>query len=40
MQVPEEYATGTIRFSVGRFTTEEEIDRAADAIITAVEFLK
>ncbi len=28
MNVPLEYAMGTIRFSVGRFTTEEEIDRA------------
>lgn len=40
MQVPEEYAQGTIRFSVGRFTTEEEIDRAAEAILTAVESLR
>lgn len=39
MQVPEEYAQGTIRFSVGRFTTVEEIDRAAEAILTAVESL-
>ena len=28
MNVPIEYAMGTIRFSVGRFTTEDEIDRA------------
>ena len=28
MQVPTEYAMGTLRFSVGRFTTEEEIDLA------------
>ena len=28
MNVPLEYAMGTIRFFVGRFTTEEEIDRA------------
>ena len=28
MNIPLEYAMGTIRFSVGRFTTEEEIDRA------------
>lgn len=39
MHVPEEYAQGTIRFSVGRFTTVEEIDRAADAILSAVESL-
>ena len=28
MNVPEEYAMGTLRFSVGRFTTADEIDRA------------
>ena len=28
MNVPEEYAMGTLRLTVGRFTTEEEIDRA------------
>ncbi len=28
MNVPTEYAMGTLRFSVGRFTTEDEIDRA------------
>jgi len=32
MQVPLEYAMGTIRLSVGRFTTVEEIDRAIKAI--------
>ena len=35
MNVPEEYAMGTLRLTVGRFTTEEEIDRAI-AEITAV----
>ncbi len=33
MDVPLEYAMGTIRFSVGRFTTAEEIDRAVDEIM-------
>ena len=28
MNVPEEYAMGTLRLTVGRFTTENEIDRA------------
>ena len=28
MNVPEDYAMGTLRFSVGRFTTTDEIDRA------------
>jgi cysteine desulfurase len=36
MQVPLEYAMGSIRFSVGRFTTEEEIDRALAEIIDVV----
>ncbi len=36
MQVPLEYAMGTIRFSMGRFTTTEEIDRALEEIIKVV----
>ncbi|MBN2055407.1 cysteine desulfurase [bacterium] len=32
MDVPVEYAMGTIRFSIGRFTTEAEIDRAIHEI--------
>ena len=36
MQVPLEYAMGTLRFSVGRYTTEEEIDRALVEITRAV----
>lgn len=37
MRVPLEYAMGAIRFSVGRFTTEEEIDRAVAAIVRIVQ---
>ncbi len=37
MHVPMEYAMGTIRFSVGRYTTAEEIDRAIDEIVRVVE---
>jgi len=33
MGVPPEIGRGAVRFSVGRFTTEEEIDRAAKAIL-------
>ena len=36
MNVPLEYAMGTIRFSVGRFTTSDEIDRALTEIIAVV----
>jgi cysteine desulfurase NifS/selenium donor protein len=36
MGVPLEYAMGTIRFSVGRFTTPDEIDRAIDDISRVV----
>ena len=36
MRVPLEYAMGTIRFSVGRFTTEEEVDRALDEVSRVV----
>ncbi len=36
MQVPLEYAMGTIRLSVGRFTTVDEIDRAIDEISAVV----
>ncbi len=36
MQVPLEYAMGTLRFSVGRYTTEQEIDRALVEIARAV----
>ena len=36
MRVPLEYAMGTIRFSTGRFTTEEEIDRALEDVAQAV----
>ena len=32
MNVPLEYAMGTIRFSTGRFTTIEEIDKTVEEI--------
>ena len=35
MGVPPEIGQGAVRLSVGRFTTEAEIDRAADAMIRA-----
>ncbi len=36
MQVAEVWAKGTIRFSVGRMTTEEDVDRAIAAVFNAV----
>jgi cysteine desulfurase len=35
MGVPPEIGQGAIRLSVGRFTTEEQVDRAADALANA-----
>jgi cysteine sulfinate desulfinase/cysteine desulfurase-like protein len=37
MGLPLEYAMGTVRLSVGRFTTAEEIDQAVSEITRAVE---
>ena len=36
MGIPLEYAMGTLRFSVGRFTTAEEIDRAVAEVARVV----
>lgn len=36
MDAPVETAKGTVRFSTGRYTTFEEIDRAAEALIAAL----
>ncbi len=38
--VPDELAHGSIRFSLGRFTTEEEIDHAVQQVAVAVEELR
>ena len=40
MGVPNEFAMGTVRFSTGRNTSEEEIDRAVGLIATAVKRLQ
>ena len=37
MQIPLEFAMGTVRFSVGRYTTAEDIDRAISEIIQVVD---
>jgi cysteine desulfurase NifS/selenium donor protein len=40
MNVPMEYAMGTVRISVGRSTTGEEIDKAADDLIAVADRLR
>jgi len=40
MQVPVEWAMGTIRFSVGRDTTAEQVDRAIEVVSSAVRRLQ
>jgi cysteine desulfurase len=37
MKVPPEYAVGTLRLSVGKMTTEDEIDRAIAELVKAVQ---
>lgn len=39
MAVPIDYAKGTLRFSTGRMTTEAEIDRAIEVVVSAVKDL-
>ena len=39
MGVPVEYAMGTIRFSTGSMTTEDEIAQAIEAIVSAIKRL-
>ncbi len=40
MAVPEEIAMGTVRFSTGRTTTRDEIDRAIETVASAVRRLR
>lgn len=40
MKVPKDWARGTIRFSVGKMTTTEEIDRAVEVVVAAAGKLK
>jgi len=40
MRVPMEWAKGTVRFSTGRMTTEDQIDRSVDVVIRAVQRLR
>ncbi|MCP4626799.1 MAG: cysteine desulfurase NifS, partial [bacterium] len=36
MDVPLEWAKGTVRFSVGRMTTEEDIDKTVNVVAEAL----
>jgi cysteine desulfurase len=40
MRLPEPWARGTLRFSTGRMTTADEIDRALEVIVAAVKRLR
>ncbi len=40
MQIPERWAKGTLRFTTGRFTTEAEIDRALEVVVSSVKKLR
>jgi cysteine desulfurase len=40
MGVPQKYAMGTIRLSVGKMTTEDEIDRSIEVISTAIAHIR
>jgi cysteine desulfurase len=40
MSIPEEWARGTIRFSTGRMTSEEDIDTAVAVVADAAERLR
>jgi cysteine sulfinate desulfinase/cysteine desulfurase-like protein len=36
INIPFEHAAGTLRLSTGIYTTQNDLDRAADAILTAL----
>ena len=40
MNIPSDWAKGTLRFSVGRMTTVEQIDKAVQVIVHAVKKLQ
>jgi cysteine desulfurase len=39
MRVPLEWAKGTVRFSTGRMTSSDDIDRAVEVVVNAVQNL-
>jgi cysteine desulfurase len=40
MGVPRDLAAASLRFGVGRFTTEAEVDRAVERVVTEVTRLR
>ena len=40
VQVPQDWAKGTLRFTTGRMTTEDDIDQAAAAVVRAAKKLQ
>jgi cysteine desulfurase len=40
MKIPLDWAKGTLRFSVGRMTTVEQIDKAVRVVVHAVKKLQ
>lgn len=40
MQIPQEWAKGTLRFTTGRYTTAEEIERSVEVVVAAVKRLR
>lgn len=40
MGIPEEFAHGTIRFSLGKYNTKEEIDYTIDTVVEVIEKLR
>jgi cysteine desulfurase len=40
MGIPEDWAKGTVRFTTGRMTTADEIDRALEVVVAAVKRLR
>jgi cysteine desulfurase len=40
MKVPEECAVGTVRFSTGKMTTPEEIERAIESVVDGIQVLR
>ncbi len=40
MQVPKEWAKGTLHFTTGRYTTAADIDRDVEAVVVTIKKLR